>query len=47
MLRNATPADFDAILALNAESVHFLRALDTPLLARLHGFATYHKVAQT
>ncbi|QBB69614.1 GNAT family N-acetyltransferase [Pseudolysobacter antarcticus] len=46
MLRYATPADFDAILALNAGSVHFLSALDAPRLARLHGFAAYHKVVQ-
>ncbi len=46
MLRYTTPADFDAILALNAESVHFLSALDAPRLARLHGFSAYDKVVQ-
>ena len=44
-LRAASAADFAAILALNAESVHFLSALDAPRLAALHAEAALHLVA--
>lgn len=44
-IRDAEPADFPALLALNEESVHFLSPLDAPRLARLHGHAAYHRVA--
>jgi uncharacterized protein len=43
-LRNAGPDDFAAILALNAESVHFLSPLDAPRLQRLHAQAAYHRI---
>lgn len=43
-LRNAGPDDFAAILALNAESVHFLSPLDAPRLQRLHAQASYHRI---
>ena len=42
--RDATPDDFPAILALNAESVHFLSPLDAPRLQRLHAQAAYHRI---
>ena len=46
MIRNATPGDFPAILALNAESVHFLSPLDAARLQRLHAQAAYHRVVE-
>jgi uncharacterized protein len=45
MIRNATPADFDAIVRLNAESEHFLSPLPLPRLEALHAAAAYHRVA--
>jgi predicted GNAT superfamily acetyltransferase len=45
MIRDATPADFGAILRLNAESERFLSALTEPKLQRLHPEAAYHRVA--
>lgn len=45
MIRDATPADFDAILALNAQSEHFMNALTREDLAGLHAIARYHRVA--
>jgi len=44
VIRDATGADFAAILALNAESVHFLSPLDAARLSALHGIAAYHRV---
>lgn len=44
MIRDATPADFPAILALNEASVHFTSPLDEPRLAALHTAAAYHRV---
>src|SRR5712672_1237647 len=46
MIRDATPDDFSAILALNAESVHFLSPLDATRLQRLHAQAAYHRVVE-
>ena len=43
-VRDATPRDFAQILALNAESVHFLSPLDLPRLGHLHAQAAYHRV---
>lgn len=45
-LRDATPADFESVLRLNAESVRFLSALTAARLAQLHGQACLHRVAQ-
>jgi predicted GNAT superfamily acetyltransferase len=45
-IRVATLADFPRILALNAESVHFLSPLDAPRLQHLHAQAAYHRVAE-
>ena len=45
-LRDATPADFDAVLRLNAESVRFLSALTPQRLALLHGQCCLHRVAR-
>ena len=44
MIRDAAPGDFPAILALNAESVHFLSPLDDARLSHLHAQAAYHRV---
>jgi len=46
MIRDATASDFPAILALNAESVHFLSPLDEARLRRLHAQAAYHRVVE-
>jgi uncharacterized protein len=45
-VRDATPADFDAVLALNHESVHFLSPMDPQRLQMLHREACYHRVAK-
>ncbi len=45
MLRDATTADFSAILRLNEESLHFLSPLALARLAELHGQAAYHRIA--
>ncbi len=44
MIRAARESDFGQILALNAESVHFLSPLDEARLRHLHGQAAYHRV---
>jgi predicted GNAT superfamily acetyltransferase len=46
ILRDATRADWPAILALNAESVHVLSPLDVHRLAELAAAAFYLRVAQ-
>jgi predicted GNAT superfamily acetyltransferase len=46
MIRNAIVDHFPAILALNAESVHFLSPLDTARLRDLHAQAAYHRVVE-
>lgn len=46
MIRDATPGDFAAILALNAESVHFLSPLDKARLQHLHSQAALHRVVE-
>ena len=45
LLRDAAPADFARIVALNGESVHFTSPMDAVRLARLHAQAAYHRVA--
>ena len=45
-LRDATAADFPAILALNEASVHFLSPLDHARLEALHAAAAWHRVAE-
>ena len=45
-IRPAGEADFAAILALNAESVHFTSPLDAQHLQRLHAQAAYHRVIE-
>lgn len=45
-LRNATPADFPAILALNAAFVAVLSPLDVVRLAQLHAQAAQHRVIE-
>jgi uncharacterized protein len=46
MIRDAKPGDFAQILALNAESVHFLSSLDVARLRHLHAQAAYHRVVE-
>ena len=46
MIRDAGTGDFSAILALNAESVHFLSPLDDARLQRLHAQAAYHRIVE-
>jgi hypothetical protein len=46
VLRDATPADFPAILALNQASVEVLSPLDGPRLAGLHAEAASHRVVE-
>jgi predicted GNAT superfamily acetyltransferase len=47
MIRDARPADFAAILALNDESVHFLSPLTAERLEALDRSAAYHKVVES
>ncbi len=47
VLREATEADYDAILAMNAESVHFLSPMDADRLAHLHSQAERLWVAES
>ena len=47
MLRDATPADFPAILALNEAFVAVLSPLDDAQLARLHAQAALHRVIES
>lgn len=46
MIRDARTADFPAILALNAESEHFLSPMSAARLAHLHAEAAYHRVVE-
>jgi len=45
-IRDAVPADFAAILALNEASVHFLSPLDRARLEALHAASAWHRVAE-
>jgi predicted GNAT superfamily acetyltransferase len=45
-LRDATPGDWPAILALNEESVHFLSPMDTARLTQLAKAACYLRVIE-
>ena len=44
-IRAATPADFEAICALNLAEVHYTSPMDAARLAFLDALACYHKVA--
>lgn len=46
MIRDAATRDFPAILALNAESVHFLSPLDEWRLQHLHAQAAHHRIVE-
>ena len=46
MIRPALPTDANAILALNAESVHFTSPMDATRLWDLHAQAAYHRVIE-
>ena len=45
-IRDTVARDFPAILALNAESVHFTSPMDAARLAHLHAQAAHHRVAE-
>lgn len=45
-IRDASPADFPALLALNAESVHFLSPMDRLRLQQLFAQAAYCRVIE-
>jgi predicted GNAT superfamily acetyltransferase len=45
-MRDAIPADFAALVALNEGSVEFLSPLNIQRLERLHATAAYHKVVE-
>jgi len=45
-IRDTRPGDFASILALNAESVHFLSPLTEDRLRHLHDRAAYHRVVE-
>ncbi len=47
LIRDATQHDFAEILALNAESVHFLSPLTPERLGQLHRDSAYHRVVAT
>jgi predicted GNAT superfamily acetyltransferase len=44
VIRDAGPADFAAIAALNAESEQYLSPMSGARLAQLHAWAAYHRV---
>jgi predicted GNAT superfamily acetyltransferase len=46
VIRDARPADFPAIVALNAHSEQYLSPMSAARLAQLHAWAAYHRVAQ-
>jgi predicted GNAT superfamily acetyltransferase len=46
-IRDAVPADFEQILAMNEEFVRFLSPMDAQRLKLLHDEATYHRVIET
>lgn len=46
LIRDATPADFPAILALNATFVAVLSPMDRERLEQLHGQAALHRVIE-
>lgn len=46
LIRDAVPADHEAVLALNNGAVPHVNALDLELLAKLAGYASYFRVAE-
>jgi uncharacterized protein len=46
LIREVAEQDFDAILALNEESVHFLSPLTMQRLQHLHQQSAYHRVIE-
>lgn len=46
IIRDATPPDFPAILALNKASVQFLSPLDAARLETLHAASAWHRVVE-
>jgi uncharacterized protein len=46
MIRNANESDFDSILALNQESVHFTSPMDLARLIHLDTQSAYHRVIE-
>ena len=46
LCRDARPADFPAIVALNADSVQLLSPMSAPRLEHLHAQSAYHRVIE-
>jgi predicted GNAT superfamily acetyltransferase len=46
MIRDARPADFPAIVGLNAYSEQYLSPMSAARLAQLHAWAAYHRVIE-
>jgi predicted GNAT superfamily acetyltransferase len=46
-IRDAVPADFEQILAMNEEFVRFLSPMNVERLSLLHDEAAYHRVIET
>lgn len=46
MIRNANEGDFDSILALNQEAVHFTSPMDLARLTHLDTQSAYHRVIE-
>jgi predicted GNAT superfamily acetyltransferase len=46
VIRDARPADFPAIVALNAHSEQYLSPMSAARLAQLHAWAAYHRVIE-
>jgi predicted GNAT superfamily acetyltransferase len=47
VIRDARPADFPAIAALNLQSEQYLSPMSPARLAQLHAWAAYHRVIET
>jgi predicted GNAT superfamily acetyltransferase len=45
-LRDALPADFVSVVALNGSEVRHTSAMDEARLRQLHGYACYHRVVE-
>jgi uncharacterized protein len=46
MIRDARPGDFESIVALNQEAVHFTSPMDLPRLIHLDTQSAYHRVIE-
>jgi len=46
VIRDARPADFPAIVALNAHAEQYLSPMSAARLEQLHAWAAYHRVIE-